>query len=551
MRQKVFWIRCLEVPVGIWGILKGVVQDAFGAVLFDHQPFKKLLSPDLRDVRFDLVPSAKLRYKKKLIVDLHDKGFVEVDVVCAGTPWCSKCRRYFHRDSDVGCPAKQKAHEKNPTEKAPSQKENSPVKEKDPQKEKLSTKGILLEEKEIISSKKGPAPDKEDKPRWELVARNPKNGRKRKINKKSWSRKDSRGGTKSIPSTKEVSSKDDAEPSGKLPEVRGDPDVPSKADDRDQVLVSEGDEEGMGVKENNSYLEEDAAKVAGVDGPPCPVKSDSGGINGEGEGEEGVRDGLTHKEGVENVVSPTPASILGGSQSKDRAEQPIKEQKDLSKADDSDVLMESDDEGDEMEKEEDDSSLVNEEVKEEGREETLNPFKSEPEPGSSQEEGKGEEREEVIGLLRRKRGENSGPPSSAFVFGGEKSKLGNDICPSPQKLVEEDSEHYIETIPIEVVSSGSDSEGDSLRSQTHSDGTPDEVPTEEGKFLDFSVPGLQHKRLITYSPSKKAKMNDKSSVVTAEEKCLDKTEDAHSREKAKKRNKPGRSAKSLSSLRLL
>ncbi|GBG60706.1 hypothetical protein CBR_g12443 [Chara braunii] len=90
------------------GHLKGAIEDAFGPILRVCAAYKDRLSPDLRDIRFDFQPSAKLRYKKRLIINLRDLGQMEIDVTCATTPWCSVCRRHFHKDTDDCCPAKKK-----------------------------------------------------------------------------------------------------------------------------------------------------------------------------------------------------------------------------------------------------------------------------------------------------------------------------------------------------------------------------------------------------------------------------------------------------------
>ncbi|GBG83763.1 hypothetical protein CBR_g37564 [Chara braunii] len=117
MSREFFWIRCLDVPVSAMGLLKGVIEDAFGSIIKDCTPYKYPLSPDLRDVRFDLTLSAKLRYKERLVVDLWEFGRMDIKVACATTPWCSVCRKYFHKDSDESCPKNKSKSTKDPEDK--------------------------------------------------------------------------------------------------------------------------------------------------------------------------------------------------------------------------------------------------------------------------------------------------------------------------------------------------------------------------------------------------------------------------------------------------
>ncbi|GBG78558.1 hypothetical protein CBR_g27782 [Chara braunii] len=107
INRDFFWIRCLDVPVSAMGLLKGAVEDAFGSIIRDYAPFKFPVTPDLRDLRFDLALPAKARYKQRLIVDLWEFGSMDIQVACSDTPWCAACRRYFHK-SDDNCPKKKK-----------------------------------------------------------------------------------------------------------------------------------------------------------------------------------------------------------------------------------------------------------------------------------------------------------------------------------------------------------------------------------------------------------------------------------------------------------
>ncbi|GBG76824.1 hypothetical protein CBR_g23040 [Chara braunii] len=45
-----------------------------------------------------------MRYKPCLMLDHQNNGYAAIEVICADTPWCENCRRYFHKSKD--CPSK-------------------------------------------------------------------------------------------------------------------------------------------------------------------------------------------------------------------------------------------------------------------------------------------------------------------------------------------------------------------------------------------------------------------------------------------------------------
>ncbi|GBG76812.1 hypothetical protein CBR_g23027 [Chara braunii] len=104
--------------------------------MHSHPPFKVRGYPELQDIRFDLTPSAKMRFQEVLIIDLEEDGLVEVEVICAETPWCENCRRFYHWSSDDSCPLKPKAKvQPNATVPTPSSDEKSEPKDKGKQRE--------------------------------------------------------------------------------------------------------------------------------------------------------------------------------------------------------------------------------------------------------------------------------------------------------------------------------------------------------------------------------------------------------------------------------
>ncbi|GBG86882.1 hypothetical protein CBR_g42166 [Chara braunii] len=104
MRFNYFWIKCLQVPVSAMPQLENVVEEAFGQILKSYPAFKEPNSPELLNIRFDLVSSARLRFKPWLCLDLAEHGYVELEVIGADTPWCASCKQFYHFAGDPSCP---------------------------------------------------------------------------------------------------------------------------------------------------------------------------------------------------------------------------------------------------------------------------------------------------------------------------------------------------------------------------------------------------------------------------------------------------------------
>ncbi|GBG62013.1 hypothetical protein CBR_g28489 [Chara braunii] len=169
MNRDFFWIRCLDVPVSAMGLLKGAVEDAFGPIIRDYAPFKYPVTPDLRDLRFDLALPAKARYKQRLIVDLWEFSSMDIQVACSDTPWYATCRRYFHKSTDDNCPKMKKEprkEQKADEEKSDKEKgdgggdgEKRVEKEKDKERE---DKGREKEKEEGEKGQKGDGKEQKD-----------------------------------------------------------------------------------------------------------------------------------------------------------------------------------------------------------------------------------------------------------------------------------------------------------------------------------------------------------------------------------------------------
>ncbi|GBG88862.1 hypothetical protein CBR_g48474 [Chara braunii] len=116
LKFKLFLIQVIKVPVSVLPHLRGAVGKAYGKVLRAAPAYAdpispdlwnvrfEPISPDLWNVRFDLVPSARVSYKRTLIIDMEEYGYVELDVACADFQWCKACKHFFHEENDPICP---------------------------------------------------------------------------------------------------------------------------------------------------------------------------------------------------------------------------------------------------------------------------------------------------------------------------------------------------------------------------------------------------------------------------------------------------------------
>ncbi|GBG64733.1 hypothetical protein CBR_g46279 [Chara braunii] len=176
MSYKYYWIRVLHVPISVLPHLKGAAKKAFGSVLSSSVAFADPVAPDLWTICFDMALAARLKYKRHLVVDMGDYGFVELEVACTDSPWCCKCRRFFHSDSDPSCPrnanykealtkvTKEKEVKEKPKEKEGGEKvieKESEKEEGEKETEDKEGKGKGLEEKERTDGQEKVTDDRE------------------------------------------------------------------------------------------------------------------------------------------------------------------------------------------------------------------------------------------------------------------------------------------------------------------------------------------------------------------------------------------------------
>ncbi|GBG41663.1 hypothetical protein CBR_g74754, partial [Chara braunii] len=309
MRLPYFWVRCLQVPVSVMALLQGVVENAFGSIMQTYSPYKVRGALELQDIRFELIPSAKTRFQETLIVDLEEDGVVEVELVCANTPWCESCRCFYHWSSDESCPSKPrtKDQQNDPAQNEPKEDE---VREKEGKADppdgsngKETTKTKEREEEKDEGEKEGGKEKVEEKRHGRGKGKNgkgKKRGKQRKVVgllKKKWVSKGVKAGERKESMEEEKDnqnegrkaekdlSKDDEDTAIKMDEVS------SEASDSEGSTKEEEDRSGtdggkdLQSRENEGKGEREEGEEKDSEGKILEEKGDSEMVVEESKGE--------------------------------------------------------------------------------------------------------------------------------------------------------------------------------------------------------------------------------------------------------------------------
>ncbi|GBG86843.1 hypothetical protein CBR_g42126 [Chara braunii] len=98
--RNYFWIRILDVPLDAFCYLESSVEQAIGTVQKVYPSEKDARTPQLINVRMDIDVDFLPRVKELISFTTYQGQLIELKVANALTPWCSTCRRYFHRAED-------------------------------------------------------------------------------------------------------------------------------------------------------------------------------------------------------------------------------------------------------------------------------------------------------------------------------------------------------------------------------------------------------------------------------------------------------------------
>ncbi|GBG92198.1 hypothetical protein CBR_g54643 [Chara braunii] len=98
-----FWVIALRVPIRAAFHLHDMLEKAMGKVIktYDAEPDKT--RPKLMNRKYDLVKEAECNFVPELPMKLEDGEILMIKFVCKHTPWCDRCRWWFHTETD-GCP---------------------------------------------------------------------------------------------------------------------------------------------------------------------------------------------------------------------------------------------------------------------------------------------------------------------------------------------------------------------------------------------------------------------------------------------------------------
>ncbi|GBG81682.1 hypothetical protein CBR_g32677 [Chara braunii] len=98
-----FCVTALRVPLrGMFPIVDAIEQ-CMGRIIKAILPQPDAWRPKLMNMKFELVLEAEGAFKPILPLRLDDGETVNIELACKHTPWCDKCRWWFHTATD-GCP---------------------------------------------------------------------------------------------------------------------------------------------------------------------------------------------------------------------------------------------------------------------------------------------------------------------------------------------------------------------------------------------------------------------------------------------------------------
>ncbi|GBG72793.1 hypothetical protein CBR_g12361 [Chara braunii] len=108
-----FFIRILDVPSDAYCYLESAAELSIGKVIKVYLSERDARTPQLINVRIDIAIETLPRLKETLSFTTFQGKIIELKVANAQTPWCSRCRRYYHLADD--CPRQRRRRDPSPT----------------------------------------------------------------------------------------------------------------------------------------------------------------------------------------------------------------------------------------------------------------------------------------------------------------------------------------------------------------------------------------------------------------------------------------------------
>ncbi|GBG65666.1 hypothetical protein CBR_g51966 [Chara braunii] len=98
-----FWVSALRVPLRVMFHVPDLVTQAMAAILLQHPPEPDASRPKMMNMKFELAREAEEHFEPTISMRLEDGEMYNVEFVCKNTPWCTRCRWWYHTESD-DCP---------------------------------------------------------------------------------------------------------------------------------------------------------------------------------------------------------------------------------------------------------------------------------------------------------------------------------------------------------------------------------------------------------------------------------------------------------------
>ncbi|GBG90472.1 hypothetical protein CBR_g50818 [Chara braunii] len=124
--------------------VRDLVAQSIGAIIHRHPPELDPTRPKLMNLKFDLPRDAEEKFEPMLLMKLDDGKLIQVQFACKNTPWCKRCRWWFHTESQ-GCP---RAEEEDAKEQAASNSGN-----------RRQQQGVTIYEREFRKASRDPRPE--------------------------------------------------------------------------------------------------------------------------------------------------------------------------------------------------------------------------------------------------------------------------------------------------------------------------------------------------------------------------------------------------------
>ncbi|GBG69309.1 hypothetical protein CBR_g4008 [Chara braunii] len=97
-----FWVMTIWVPLRAMFHVESMIETSMGHVINSLPPEQDKTRPKPMNLKFDLVREAEENFEAELPIRLGNE-VLQIKFVCKHTPWCTRCRWWYHT-SEEGCP---------------------------------------------------------------------------------------------------------------------------------------------------------------------------------------------------------------------------------------------------------------------------------------------------------------------------------------------------------------------------------------------------------------------------------------------------------------